>query len=358
MDGAFLHKLKLQDRLELEDCRGGARAITVTERHGHSWLAHGRQHIYLREGAACVRRRSEGKLVHCEVGPLPEVVEPLLLHVGQPLLLVPDDQEGAPAEEDRPARIPCTLEAVFHAARPGQAVWFDDGRIGARVAENRGEEIELEITHAAPKGSRLRPEKGVNLPDTDLDTPALTAKDLADLEAMAPLADIVGLSFVRNPADVETLHAELDRLHADHLGTVLKIETRQGFENLGGILLAALGRPPTGVMVARGDLAVEVGFERLAEVQEEILWLCEAAQVPAIWATQVLDTMARRGLPSRAEVSDAALAVRAEAVMLNKGPYIVETTRFLAGILDRMRSHQVKSRPVMRKLAVSRLKAQ
>jgi pyruvate kinase len=111
-------------------------------------------------------------------------------------------------------------------------------------------------------------------------------------------------------------------------------------------------------MVARGDLAVEVGFERLAEVQEEILWLCEAAHIPVIWATQVLESMAKRGIPSRAEVSDAALAVRAECVMLNKGPYIVETVQFLNGVLERMSGHQVKRRPVSRRLAVSQLPAE
>ena len=89
-------------------------------------------------------------------------------------------------------------------------------------------------------------------------------------------------------------------------------------------------------MIARGDLAIECGYERLAEVQEEILWICEAAHMPAIWATQVLETLAKSGLPSRAEVTDAAMGVRAECVMLNKGPYIVEALEMLDDILRRM----------------------
>ena len=119
---------------------------------------------------------------------------------------------------------------------------------------------------------------------------------------------------------------------------------------------ARRGEPPAvcGVMIARGDLAIEVGWERLAEVQEEILWLCEAAHVPVIWATQVLESLAKKGMPSRAEVTDAAMGGRAECVMLNKGPYIVETTRFLGDILGRMQSHQAKRRPALRSLAVSR----
>src|SRR6266540_879 len=101
---------------------------------------------------------------------------------------------------------------------------------------------------------------------------------------------------------------------------------------------------------------LEVGFERLAEVQEEILWLCEAAHAPVIWATQVLEGMATKGAPSRAEVSDAVMSGRAECVMLNKGPYIVETVRFLNGILERMDAHQSKRRAMMRRLSVSEMR--
>ena len=106
-------------------------------------------------------------------------------------------------------------------------------------------------------------------------------------------------------------------------------------------------------MLARGDLAVEVGFERLAEVQEEILWLCEAAHVPVIWATQVLESLAKSGIPSRGEVTDAAMSGRAECVMLNKGPYIGEAVRFLDDVLRRMRDHHVKRVATLRKLKVA-----
>ena len=111
--------------------------------------------------------------------------------------------------------------------------------------------------------------------------------------------------------------------------------------------------PPVGVMIARGDLAVECGFARLAEVQEEILWLCEAAHIPVIWATQVLDGLAKSGRPSRAEVTDAALAERAECVMLNKGPYIVDAVRALDSILTRMQAHQEKKQSLLRDLDVA-----
>jgi pyruvate kinase len=275
------------------------------------------------------------------------------------LRLLRPDRLGAHAEVDAhgnivtPAAIPCSLAEVFDSAQPGQPIWFDDGKLGGWILANDGDEICLEITRASPQGSKLRPEKGINLPDTDLNIPALSSQDLANLDSLAAHIDIVGLSFVRQAEDVLNLQAHLEAIGAGHLGTVLKIETRQAFENLPRILLAGLRAPPVGIMVARGDLAVEIGFERLAEVQEEILWLCEAAHVPVIWATQVLDTMARRGMPSRAEVSDAALSVRAECVMLNKGPYIVDTVRFLDDILGRMAEHRVKGLPMMRRLSVS-----
>jgi pyruvate kinase len=112
-------------------------------------------------------------------------------------------------------------------------------------------------------------------------------------------------------------------------------------------------RQTIAVMVARGDLGVEIGFERMAEIQEEILWLCEAAHVPVIWATQVLESLAKRGLPSRAEVTDAAMAGRAEGVMLNKGPHISLALDFLCDVLTRMKGHQTKKSALMRKLHVA-----
>ena len=183
--------------------------------------------------------------------------------------------------------------------------------------------------------------------------PALTAKDVADLALVAKHADMVALSFVRCPEDVEALLAEIARLGAARLGIVLKVETQAAFNRLPILLLAAMRHPRVAVMVARGDLGVEVGFERLSEVQEEILWFCEAAHVPVIWATQVLESLAKGGMPSRAEVTDAAMGSRAECVMLNKGPYIRETLRFLIDVLGRMEEHQHKKTSRLRKLRVS-----
>ena len=175
--------------------------------------------------------------------------------------------------------------------------------------------------------------------------------DLPLLEVAAAHADMVAVSFLRHETDVDDVHTYLRRVGAQDLGLVLKIETAAAFVRLPEILLHAMRSPLVGVMIARGDLAVEAGYERLAEVQEEILWLCEAAHLPVIWATEVLDQLARTGKPSRAEVTDAAMSQRAECVMLNKGPHIDSAMIVLDDILRRMSRHQRKKTPLLQPLA-------
>jgi pyruvate kinase len=306
--------------------------------------------------------RSAHKHKHALRGRLsgaPDVAEDLLLSVGDALVLTREDTPGQAARFDaqgvllEPARLHCTLGAAFKDAKAGQAVWLDDGRIGATIERMDADTMDLRITHAMPEGSKLKAEKGINFPDTDFHTPALTEKDMLDLEAMHTHCDLIALSFVRKPDDVYLLQDKLAALNACHLGIVLKIENRQAFENLPRLLLAGMRSPQLGVMVARGDLAVELGFERLSEAQEEIIWLCEAAHVPVIWATQILENMAKSGAPSRPEVTDAAMSIRAECVMLNKGPHIVSALGFLIRVLARMEGHYSKRVATLRKLSIA-----
>jgi pyruvate kinase len=362
MPRELLQKAEPGDELRFRDARDKQRALRIVSCAGESRLAEIAKTAYIEDGLAVTLNRRDERLGAARFSRLPDVMAPLQLAVGDHLLLTRDDEPGRPAIHDfngqviKPARIPCTLKEAFDAVKPGASVWFDDGKIGAVALDNDGEIITVRITHANLKGGRLRAEKGINLPDTDLSMPALTSKDLEDLKFVVQYADMIGLSFVRTPEDVFLLQEQLAVLGAKHVGVILKIETGKAFENLPQLLLASLCAPPVGVMVARGDLGVEVGFERLAEVQEEILWLCEAAHAPVIWATQVLEGMATKGAPSRAEVSDAVMSGRAECVMLNKGPYIVETVRFLNGILERMDAHQSKRRAMMRRLSVSEMR--
>jgi pyruvate kinase len=283
-------------------------------------------------------------------GGIPPLARRLSLAAGDRLLLASDlSAVDLPASGEM-ARIGCTLPEAVAALRPGQPVLLDDGAIDAVVESTAPGEATLIITWTKPGGQRLGAEKGINLPETELPLPALTAEDESYLPFIAANADLVAVSFVRSAADIEQVINALHDADAGHLGLVVKIETAQGFRELPSILLAAMRHARLGLMIARGDLAVEVGFERMSEVPRQILALSEAAHVPAIWATQVLETLAKTGQPSRAEITDAAAGQRAECVMLNKGPHISEAIRALDDILGRMGEVQRKSRTLMRRV--------
>jgi pyruvate kinase len=350
------------DVIRVADCRGRLRELVVRGTgDGYCWCE-SEQSAFVEDGAAVELLRGEQILAQSRLAEISHVEQPLFLRAGD-LLIVTDEKEAGRSprraksgEVIEAARIPCTLPEAFAFVKADQRIAFDDGAIWGMVRKAHKTHLEVEITHAGLAGEKLGSDKGINLPDTDLGLSPLTAKDLQDLKFAAEHAQIVGLSFVHTAEDVRQLAAKLKEIGAPQLGILLKIETRAAFENLPRILLAALQSPPVGVMVARGDLAVEMGFERMAEVQEEILWLCEAAHVPVIWATQVLENLTKKGTPSRAEVTDAAMSARAECVMLNKGPHIVESVHFLAGIHERMKFHQEKKMAMLRKLSISDLK--
>jgi pyruvate kinase len=261
----------------------------------------------------------------------------------------PDVSPSAP-----PFQVQCAPASIFERLAVGAKVSIDEGRIEARVTRLLECGALAEVTHTVPGGARLKPEKGLNFPDTDLGMPALTAKDRDDLDVVVGQADLIGYSFVQSEEDVDTLWQEIQRRKASSRrhppGLILKIETARAVRNAPGLIVAASGRMPAGVMIARGDLAVEVGFERLAELQEELLWLAEAAHAPVIWATQVLDRLVRKGTPSRAEISDVVLAQRAECVMLNKGEFLLEALTIVDDVFRRMDGHQHKKTARLRAL--------
>lgn len=286
---------------------------------------------------------------------------------GDPILLsraMLEPGEEAEAGEAIPSpvdqfHIGCTVPEILDLLEVGTAVYIDDGKIRTRVVDTRyplpdgQSSLLLQVTHASPKGVKLRPEKGLNFPNTVLPLSPLTDKDLADLDFVASQADIIGYSFVQRPEDIELLQQELDnRLDGQPTrpAIVAKIETAIAVSNLPELIIHAAGKQAFGVMIARGDLAVEIGYQRLTEIQEEILWLCEAAHVPVIWATQVLESLVKNGAPSRGEMTDAAMAERAECVMLNKGPFIAEAITILDDVLTRMETHQLKKTPQLRAL--------
>lgn len=288
-------------------------------------------------------------------GALPTGIKSIYLQPGDSLVIVGDQWRGSAgsALTSEFPHMACTLSEVFSDIRAGERILFDDGKIGGVIKEVYPDHLLVQITTTTAKGGKLKGDKGINLPDSDLRLHALTDKDIADLDFITRHADVVSYSFVRRPEDVQRLQTELAERGRPDMPIILKIENRQAFQRLPSLLLQVMQSPLAGIMIARGDLAVEMGFERLAEVQEEILWLCEAAHMPVVWATQVLEQLAKEGLPSRAEVTDAAMSVRAECVMLNKGPYIVNAVRSLHDILSRMQSHQDKKRPMFRRLKLA-----
>jgi len=362
----WLANLSVGDGVDFKDTRGKSRSLRIVNVVGDGRLAESTQTSYVSTGVSLYRGRTGGVggefacSDEARVGELPARQRFILLRKGDPLILTRDLLPGEPAVYDQggtvlgPARIGCTLPEVFSDVRPGERIWLDDGKIGGVIQSVENDQILIQISQARECGDKLRADKGINLPDSELRLLPLTQKDIEDLPFIVANADLVGQSFVRDATDIYKLEAELARLGGGHIGIVLKIETRRAFEQLPNLLLASMRSPCDGVMIARGDLAVECGYERLAEVQEEILWICEAAHIPVIWATQVLENLAKEGFPSRAEITDAAMAHRAECVMLNKGPHIMAAARVLDDILRRIQAHQSKKRSMMSKLQLAR----
>ena len=259
---------------------------------------------------------------------------------------------GKNNEQLEKAEVGVLLHQIIDDVKVGDVLFFDDGMIKSKVLSKKEDEIEIIITDCYK--SKLSSFKGINLPDTVLNLPALTARDIELLPFICKHADIVGYSFVRTAEDVKHLYNELNKYKACDLGVVFKIENREAFENLPNILIEGMKRGKIGVMIARGDLAIEIGFERISEVQNQILWLCEAAHVPVIWATQVLENLAKTGIPTRAEISDATQGAQAECIMLNKGPHINEAIKILDEVLVRMEGHLFKKKNELRPLNVAK----
>ena len=327
----------------MTDGGGRKRSFTVVVVSEQGVLAEGSHSAYV----------TNGMKLHCDGAAtvttgIPVLTNRLSLAAGDQLVLTSDLTPVTLPRPGEAARIGCTLPEAITAMRPGDPVLLDDGAISAVVETVGSGEATIRIARTKPGGQRLGAEKGINLPETALPLEALTADDEANLPFVAQHADIVAISFVRTANDIEHVLECLAAAGASHLGLLIKIETREAFENLPSIVLMAMRHPRLGVMIARGDLAVELGFERLSEVPRQILALCEAAHVPAIWATQVLETLAKTGQPSRAEITDAAAGQCAECVMLNKGPNMLDAIRVLDDILARMDEVQHKSRTLMR----------
>ena len=214
----------------------------------------------------------------------PQAIE-INVEAGNTLRLYRDNAKlghSADKANGNPAGISCTHPEVLDRVMIGHRVFIDDGKIEAIVRSSNDQYLELEIV--SPKGvmAKIKSHKGINLPDSSIKMPALTQEDLGNLEFVVNNANMVGLSFVQKPEDIDELREKLFELDRPDFGIVAKIETVDSIHNLAKILIAGLELPKFAILIARGDLAVEVGFENLAFVQEDILCLCEAAHIPVI----------------------------------------------------------------------------
>ena len=348
----WLQKLALSDKFTFKDTRNKQRKLKVVHVGEQEVHVHCYKTSYISTGTTmhCVNRELDDGVV----GDLPAIEQSILLRTGDVLTITKPNVLGTPPLFDKDGNlterptIPCLLPEVFDRVKEGERILFDDGKIEGRIADIFPDRFEVLITRTMEKGSKLKAEKGINFPTTDLGISGLTAKDKIDLEFIAKNADVVNFSFVNSKDDVDELLSELEKLNAiNTLSIILKIETRSAFDNLVEILLAAMKVKYIGVMIARGDLAVETGWDTISKVQEEILALCGAAHVPVVWATQVLESFAKKGLPSRAEITDATASLKAECVMLNKGPYINDVLQLLNKLLSNMERFHEKNEPML-----------
>jgi pyruvate kinase len=218
--------------------------------------------------------------------------------------------------------------------KAGESVLMDDGKLELRVLETDGKgEVRCEVVH----GGILKPRKGINLPSTAISLPCITEKDAVDLAyALEQDVDWIGLSFVRNAQDIRELRERIEA-EGKHARIVAKIEKPEALEDLDGIL-----EETDAVMIARGDLGVEIPKQEVPLVQKDIIQRCMRMGKPVIVATQMMESMIEASVPTRAEVNDVANAVLdgADAVMLSAetsvGAYPVEAVTAMADIIDSM----------------------
>ena len=238
---------------------------------------------------------------------------------------------GKPKNNKQPASIGITIPEALKNVKPKDRVFFDDGNICAAVLNVTDTYLDIKITLTRKEREIIKPEKGVNFPDSQvyLNVPAITETDISILPEIAPFVDLVGISFIHQPNDIRIVKRYLDQYTERNIGVIAKIETKHALLSLSKIILEGLNLDLFGVMIARGDLAIEIGYEQLANVQEGILELCRAAHVPVIWATSVLNHMNKKGIPLRAEITDAFMGLRADCIMMNKGPHISSSIKFL-----------------------------
>lgn len=267
---------------------------------------------------------------------------------GQEFTLAEQDSDYDPSG----VVIGCSEPNIIKQLKAGERVLFDDGLIETKVISATNGMTTLKVIRISSKKMVLKAKKGINFPDADLDLPLLTEQDRSLIPFICQHADLLGYSFVRHNSGVAELQKILST-YQQRPHIILKIETLQAVRNFPSLLIRGMEEEVFGVMIARGDLAVEIGFERMSEIQEEIVWISESAHVPVIWATQVLETLNKSGIATRSEITDASHSAMAECVMINKGNYVIEVLKTLRDILQRTGGHHIKKRFTFRPMQIA-----
>lgn len=354
VDPEWLQTVNEGDELSMLDARGSKRYMTVHKVTDEGVLAYGRRNVYLANGSlvACqyIKTRIHG------IGRSEQRVH---VDVGSRLTLTSDPTPTDPTD-DIPA-VNCGEPQAIRSLDVGSIVLFDDAKIecevtsvtraGEKDAEGNTAEYdsaELVAVHTREGGKNLREGRGIHFPGIHVPLPAMTDEDRAILPEIVRTADIIAPSYVRSAEDLteilDAIEKEIDVAASENedpaavsarirnLGVMLKIESEECYNDLPNVVTELLRHRNSGVMIARGDLAMELGFSRMSEAREQIMDVANAAHIPTIFATQVLETMAKSGLPSRAEITDADVALRTQGVMLNKGTHIPDAINILNSI--------------------------
>ncbi len=342
-------QIKKGDILDYTDSRFKQRKIEVVEVYENGFLGNLNKTAFF-ETDFPIQIDTEKAFL---IGELDENKKPLYLKENDLLIIRRErtavQRKGIDGEtgEVEPAYITCTAPEIFGMVKVGEPVIFDDGTIEGIVEQVEETEIRIRIYNVSGKIGKLKSDKGINFPQSKLQLTSLSETDRRHLPFLLKHADIINLSFVNQPQNVtEILEMIKTSQQNRDVGLILKIETRSGFDNLPDIILEAMIIYPVGVMIARGDLAVELGWEKIGRVQEEILSVCKAAHITSIWATQVLENLAKKGIPSRAEITDTMMAHRADCIMLNKGPYILKAIKLLDKILKNLKINSTALKPI------------
>ena len=229
----------------------------------------------------------------------------------------------------------CTVsyKGLVHDVKPGDTILIDDGLVGLTVKEIKGDDIVCEVQNSGI----VKNHKGVNVPGVKVNLPAITEKDRSDIEfGIEQGIDFIAASFVRKVSDILAIREILEEKNATDIKIISKIENQEGVDNLDEIIAIS-----DGIMVARGDLGVEIPTQEIPIVQKLMIKKCNDAGKPVITATQMLDSMIRNPRPTRAEVTDVANAIYdgTDAIMLSgetaAGKYPVEAVKTMAQIAKR-----------------------